>query len=243
MRMRISFITAILLIALLAFTASIALADDTLPPTEEPTDPEDSTEQTERMPGQNPVAWFLSQYFAEDEELGWELDPESEYENNYDYIMGLHETYGGFGNLARAFYLYSQVNNPDEEFILPEGSVFPEDFTGSFEDFLALREDYGWGVLYKSLGKHPNEGSLGWAFKNAEDADKPGNGPKWGRTDETDDPDESYDPYAPYDPYASGGTEVTGTGGKPDKPDKPGKAENPGKSDHAGKKDKKPKDK
>ena len=76
MRVRKSIITSILLIVLLAFTASIALADDTLPPTEEPTEPDDAAEQTERLPGQNPVAWFLSQYFTEDENIVWELDPQ-----------------------------------------------------------------------------------------------------------------------------------------------------------------------
>ena len=239
MRTRKSVIIAILLIALLAFTASIALADDTLPPTEEPTDPEDSTEQTERMPGQNPVAWFLSQYFTEDENIAWEVDMD------YDYIMELHETYG-FGNIARAFYLYSQVNS--EDFEPPGGGDLPEYLDGTLEEFLAAREDFGWGVLYKQLGLHPSQGSLGWAFKNAKEADKPGKGPKWTNKppgpDETDDTYDPYDPYDPYyDPYADDGTEVTGAGVKPEKPDKPGKADNPGKSDHAGKKDKKPKDK
>ena len=231
MSMRKSFIIAILLIALLAFTASIALADDTLPPTEEPTDPEDSTEQTERMPGQNPVAWFLSQYFTEDENIAWEVDMD------YDYIMELHETYG-FGNIARAFYLYSQVNS--EDFELPGGGDLPEYLDGTLDEFLAAREDFGWGVLYKQLDLPRNEGSLGWAFKDAEVADKPGNGPPdWANKPKP--PDESDDPYDPYyDPYADDGTEVTGAGVKPDKP---GKADNPGKSDHAGKKDKKPKDK
>jgi hypothetical protein len=241
MRMRKSLTIAILLIALLAFTASIALADDTLPPTEEPTEPDDSTEQTERLPGQNPVAWFLSQYFAEAEHLVWELDPpegeldpqgESDPQNDndmYDYIMELHEDYG-FGVLARAFYLYSQVN--DAEFELPEGVELPDSFTGSFEDFLAARKGVGWGVLYKEWGLPRNEGSLGWAFKNAEEAEKPGKSSKWAKNptepDETGEPDES------------GGEELTGAGVKPDKPGKPDK---PDKPDNAGKKDKKPKDK
>jgi hypothetical protein len=223
---RRSFFIAFILVLLLAFTTGIALADE-LPPPEEPTDPQDSTEPEERMPGQNPVAWFLSQYFAElyvPEEGESDPDPGM----GYDEIMELHETYG-FGNLARVFYLYSQFNS--EEFVLPEGTELPEDFAGSLEDFLALREDYGWGVLYRELGLHPSQGSLGWAFKNAEEADKPGNGPpEWAHkpfaSDESGDGDESGEPV------------LTGAGGQPDKPGKP---DNPGKPDHAGPKDKKDK--
>ena len=221
MRMRRSFFTAIMLIVLLAFTASIALAE-VLPP-EDPTVPDDSTEQTVRMPGENPVAWFLSQYFTEDANFVLEMGPMS-----YEDIMVLHESYG-FGNLARIFFLYSEFNS--EDFNLPEDTELPEGF-GSFEDFMDLREEFGWGVLYKELGLHPNEGSLGWAFKNAEEADKPGNGPPdWKMAVEPEEPDDS------------GGAEVTVTGGKPDKPDKPGKPDKPDKPDQAGPKDKKPKDK
>ena len=266
MRMRKSVITAILLVALLAFTATVALAQDPLPPTEEPTT-EETSEPEERQPGQNPVAWFLSQYFAESEFIEWgksepsesELPegevpegelPEGEGEEDFDlyaYIMELHEDYG-FGNLARAFYLFSQVSDPE---FFPEGEEIPEFLTGieSFEDFLALRADYGWGVLYKQLGLHPSEGSLGWAFKNAETAEKPGNGngnQKWAtapdETDETGDTD------------TSGGTELTSSGGNSSvnnngngngsgKPDNPGNSNKPGKPDNAGPKDKKTKDK
>jgi hypothetical protein len=262
MRIRKSLITAILLVALLAFTATVALAQDPLPPTEEPT-PEETTEPEERQPGQNPVAWFLSQYFQESEFVEWgeteptegelpegELPegelPEGEGEESFDlyeYIMELHEDYG-FGNLARAFYLFSQVSNPA---FFGEGDEIPEFLTGieSFEDLLALRADYGWGVLYKELGLPRNEGSLGWAFKNAETAEKPGNGnQKWAtapdETEETGDAD------------TSGGTELTSSSGNSNnngngngngKPDNPGNSNNSGKPDNAGPKDKKTKDK
>ena len=238
MKIKRFLIITMLLIAIMSLTTGIALADD-LPPPEDPIYPEGPTEPEERSPGQNPVAWFLSQYFNEVDE--------SDFVMEYEDIMELHETYG-FGNLARAFFLYSTVDNVD--LLIPDGWETPEDeeLPENLAIILAARENSGWGVLYKILELPRNKGSLGWAFKNAEEADKPGKGPKWVRTDDdTDDP--YYDPYdqpEPYDPYPSGGTEVTVSGNKPDKPDKPlkpGRPENPGKSDQAGKKDKKTKDK
>jgi len=259
MRMRKSLITAFLLVALLAFTATIALAQDPDPsiPTEEPTT-EETTEPEERQPGQTPVAWFLSQYFAESgidwtgemsPEEGEEVVPGTE-ENGeedfdlYSYIMELHEDYG-FGNLARSFYVYSQINE-----LFPDGEGIPDFLTGieSFEDFLAFRQDYGWGLLYKELELgSPKNGSLGWAFKNAVTAEKPGNGnQKWAtapdETEETGDTD------------TSGGTELTSSGGNSSvnnngngngsgKPDNPGNSNKSGKPDNAGQKDKKTKDK
>ena len=146
----------------------------------------------------------------------------------YDEIMELHETYG-FGNLARVFYLYSQYNSEG----FSEDAELPVGFEGSLEDFLDLREGVGWGVLYKQLGLgNPSQGSLGWAFKNAEVAEKPGKSSKWAKN--STDPDETGEP----DEF--GGEELTGAGVKPDKPGKPDK---PDKPDQAGKKDKKPKDK
>jgi len=260
--MRKSLITAILLVALLAFTATVALAQDPDPsiPTEEPTT-EETTDDGERQPGQNPVAWFLAQYFQEllfveggeteptEGELPEGEQTEGEGEESFDYedIMELHEDYG-FGVIARAFYVYALVNS--EGYELPEGlEELPEYLTGDFKDFLAARQDIGWGLIYKELGLSPKDGSLGSAFKTAVTAEKPGNGngnQKWATaTDETEENG---------DTDTSGGTELTSTGGNSSvnnngngngsgKPDNPGNSNKSGKPDNAGQKDKKTKDK